>query len=102
MKAFIENICRITEFPRLDLVEKDIMLHNIIFALSRDEIFSENFLFKGGTCLIKSYLGYFRFSEDIDFTWKNQEAFEGMSQNRIRKNLSKMIDKTGKVFEDLC
>jgi predicted nucleotidyltransferase component of viral defense system len=101
LKAFIEEIGRIMEFPRLDLMEKDMMLHNILTALSKDEFFSTNFLFKGGTCLIKSYLGYFRFSEDIDFTWQNQETFDGMSQSRIRKYLSGRIDKTGKVFEDL-
>jgi hypothetical protein len=82
-------------------MEKDMMLHRILSTLSRDEFFSDNFLFKGGTCLIKSYLGYFRFSEDIDFTWQNQETFNGMSQSRIRKYLSGQIDKTGKVFEDL-
>jgi predicted nucleotidyltransferase component of viral defense system len=101
LKAFIEEIGRIMEFPRLDLMEKDMMLHNILSALSKDEFFSTNFLFKGGTCLIKSYLGYFRFSEDIDFTWQNQETFDGMSQSRIRKYLSGQIDKTGKVFENL-
>ena len=82
-------------------MEKDMMLHNILSALSMDEFFSSNFIFKGGTCLIKSYLGYFRFSEDIDFTWQNQETFVGMSQSRIRKYLSEQIDVTGKVFEDL-
>jgi predicted nucleotidyltransferase component of viral defense system len=101
LKAFIEEIGRVMEFPRLDLIEKDIMLHNILSALSRDKFFSHNFLFKGGTCLIKSYLGYFRFSEDIDFTWQNQDSFIGMSQSRIRKYLSGQIDITGKVFEDM-
>ncbi len=66
-----------------------------------DEFFPDNFLFKGGTCLIKSYLGYFRFSEDIDFTWRDQDTFNGMSQSRIRKYLSGEIDKTGKIFEDI-
>lgn len=101
MKAFIEEIGRVMEFPRLDLIEKDMMLHNILGALSRDEFFSSNFLFKGGTCLIKSYLGYFRFSEDIDFTWQNRDTFMGMSQSKIRKYLSEQIDITGKVFENM-
>jgi predicted nucleotidyltransferase component of viral defense system len=89
------------KFPRLDLIEKDIMLHKILSTLSRDEFFSNNFMFKGGTCLIKSYLGYFRFSEDIDFTWQDQDTFNGMSQSRVRKYLSGEIDKTGKIFEDI-
>lgn len=101
MKPFIEEVGRLGDFPRLDLIEKDIMLHNILLTLSKDEFFSESFLFKGGTCLIKSYLGYFRFSEDIDFTWQNQKTFDGMSQSGIRKHLSDVIDKTGKVFEEI-
>ncbi|UCE38782.1 MAG: nucleotidyl transferase AbiEii/AbiGii toxin family protein [Thermoplasmata archaeon] len=76
-------------------------LHNILSTLSKNEFFNRNFLFKGGTCLIKSYLGYFRFSEDIDFTWQNQEIFNGMSQNSVRKYLSKQIDITGKIFEEM-
>jgi predicted nucleotidyltransferase component of viral defense system len=101
LKAFIEEIGREIEFPRLDLIEKDMMLHNILSVLSKEEFFSDNFLFKGGTCLIKSYQGYFRFSEDIDFTWQNQDTFNGMSQSKIRKYLSEQIDITGKVFEDM-
>ncbi len=101
MKPFIDEIGRLIDFPKKDLIEKDIKLHNILLALSNDKFFSDNFLFKGGTCLIKSYMGYFRFSEDIDFTWKDQEIFNGMSQQRIRKYLSRLIDKTGKIFEDM-
>ena len=101
MKQFVEEIGRLLDFPRLDLIEKDIRLHNILIGLSKDEFFYDNFLFKGGTCLIKSYLGYFRFSEDIDFTWQKQRTFDGMSQKKIRKYLSDIIDRTGKIFEEL-
>ncbi|GAH94967.1 unnamed protein product, partial [marine sediment metagenome] len=61
-----------------------------------------NFLFKGGSCLITCYLGYYRFSEDIDFTWKNQQVFNGMSQNKINRFLSPIIDKIGKIVEVIC
>ena len=101
MKQFVEEIGRLLDFPRLDLIEKDIRLHNILIELSKDEFFYDNFLFKGGTCLIKSYLGYFRFSEDIDFTWQKQRIFNGMSQKKIRKYLSDIIDRSGKIFEEL-
>jgi predicted nucleotidyltransferase component of viral defense system len=101
MKSFIQEIGKLLDFPRLDLIEKDIRLHNLLLSLSKDEYFSKNFSFKGGTCLIKSYLGYYRFSEDIDFTWRKQEVFDGMSQKRIRKYLSEVIDRTGGIFEDL-
>jgi predicted nucleotidyltransferase component of viral defense system len=70
----------------------------VLLDLSKDQFFHENFAFKGGTCLAKCYLDYFRFSEDIDFTWKNQGIFEGKSQKEIRKYLSKIIDGVGELF----
>jgi predicted nucleotidyltransferase component of viral defense system len=85
---------------RLDMVEKDIVLHQILTDLS--ESFSENFVFKGGTCLIKHHIGYFRFSEDIDFTWRDQSRFNKKSSKEIRKDLSNLIDKTGKIFEGMA
>ena len=84
-----------------EMIEKDIILHEILYEISKDRFFSDNFAFKGGSCLVKSHLGYFRFSEDIDFTWKKQNVFEKKSQKKIRSYLSDIINKTGKVFEDI-
>ena len=71
-KEFAEELSSLLVIRRPDLVEKDIILHELLISLSKDDFFSGNFLFKGGTCLIKNYLGYFRFSEDLDFTWRRQ------------------------------
>jgi len=98
----VNEVARILDIKRRDLIEKDLILHQILADLSQDKFFSPNFLFKGGTCLIKCYLGYFRFSEDIDFTWKDQKVFEGKSQKEIRSYLSTVIDETGAVFEDIA
>lgn len=65
---FVNEVARILDIKRKDLIEKGLILHQILTDLSKDEFFAPNFLFKGGTCLIKSYFGYLRFSEDIDFT----------------------------------
>ena len=56
--------------------------------LESDSFFFNNFLFKGGTCLTKCYLGYYRFSEDLDFTYKKQELFKNKSEKQIRKEIS--------------
>jgi len=71
-KDFVNEVAEKLKIKRKDLVEKDFILHQLLSSLSEDKFFRENFLFKGGTCLIKCYLGYFRFSEDMDFTWKRQ------------------------------
>lgn len=98
-RDFIDEASGILRIERKDLIEKDMILHEILTDLSKDRFFSGSFLFKGGTCLIKHYLGYYRFSEDIDFTWKNQKAFENKSQNKIRRQLSPLIDRIGKTLE---
>ena len=81
---FVNEVARVLKIGRRDLIEKDLILHQILTDLSQDNFFSDNFLFKGGTCLIKCYFGYVRFSEDIDFTWKDQSAFNEMSRKKIR------------------
>jgi len=100
-KDFVNEVARLKKIERTDLVEKDLVLHQILSDLSRNGFFSENFIFKGGTCLIKCYIGYYRFSEDIDFTWKDQKVFDGKSQKEIRGYLSKVIDQIGKIFEEI-
>ena len=99
---FVNEVARVLNIKRRDLIEKDLILHQILADLSHDEFFAPNFVFKGGTCLIKCYFGYVRFSEDIDFTWKDQSAFSKMSGKKIRSKLSKIIDKTGSVFEGIA
>lgn len=99
---FINKISDKIKTKRLDMVEKDIIIHQILTDLSNDKFFSKNFLFKGGTCLLKHYLGYLRFSEDIDFTWKNQTVFDGKSAKTIRRELSIVISNVGKIFESIA
>lgn len=101
-KDFVNEVAQVQRVKRTDLIEKDLILHQVLFDLSKDQFFHENLAFKGGTCLAKCYLDYFRFSEDIDFTWKNQSVFEGKSQKEIRKYLSKVIDSIGEVFEEIA
>lgn len=45
-----------------DLLEKDVRLHFLLQALAEDETANGELVFKGGTCLIKCYLDYPRFS----------------------------------------
>ncbi|NJE26450.1 hypothetical protein E3E22_07440 [Thermococcus sp. MV5] len=72
MKDYSEFIQLITEksgIKKPELVEKDIVLQTILKNLYLNEYFSQNYLFKGGTCLVKCYFGYYRFSVDLDFTF---------------------------------
>lgn len=59
MKEFIGEVSRRLGL-NADLLEKDFILHTILLDLSKTG-FSKEFAFKGGSCLIKHYLGYYRF-----------------------------------------
>ena len=49
--------------PRL--IEKDYFCSVILEALAADDV---PLIFKGGTCLAKVHSGFFRLSEDLDFS----------------------------------
>lgn len=91
-KELVDYVAGKTGVKETALVEKDILLHMLLKELYSDDLFREKYVFKGGTCLIKCYLGYYRFSEDLDFSYAKQEEFEGKSKNQIRKQLSLEID----------
>ena len=98
MKEFIEELSTRRNIQRKDLLEKDIIIQKLLLDLFKDDFFSKNLVFKGGTCLIKCYMGYYRFSEDIDFTWMDQSIFKDKSQKEIRRIISKLKDKIGELL----
>jgi predicted nucleotidyltransferase component of viral defense system len=81
--------------PRL--LEKDYYLTKILQKISEKEI--ENLVFKGGTCLNKCYLGFYRLSEDLDFVF-NQEV-KGLSKALIKKILDELRRKMFEVLNEL-
>lgn len=99
-EKIVDWISKKLGIEQITLIEKDLYLQGLLIELSRSEYFVENFAFKGGTCLTKAYFGYYRFSEDLDFTWINQKAFESKSENQIRKILSQEINKIMQILEN--
>ena len=99
-KELIDYIAEKTRNEKRELIEKDLYLQHLLVRLSKDTHFSENFVFKGGTCLIKCYLGYYRFSEDLDFSWINQKVFLNKSEKSIRRYLSVEIGSLMKILKN--
>ncbi|MCX6742470.1 MAG: nucleotidyl transferase AbiEii/AbiGii toxin family protein [Candidatus Pacearchaeota archaeon] len=91
-----------TGINKREFIEKDLILSQLLFHLSKEKYFFDNYAFKGGTCLIKCYLGYYRFSEDLDFTYINQKELEGKSMNQMRKLVSDKIDKVAEILEKIA
>lgn len=55
-----------------NVVEKDYVLGWLLAAIGVNKALSDSWVFKGGTCLKKCYVETYRFSEDLDFTLKDE------------------------------
>lgn len=77
-----------------ELLAKDACLQSLLIELANDGYFRGNFAFKGGTCLVKAYFGYYRFSEDLDFSWIDQGMYGAKSGKQARRLISREIDRT--------
>lgn len=55
------------------VVEKDYALGWLLWGINSHPITSKSFVFKGGTCLKKCYFETYRFSEDLDFSYRGQD-----------------------------
>ena len=99
---FIGFIIRKTGIEKPLLVRRDILLHAILRELYGEERFHERYLFKGGTCLVKCYLSYYRFSVDLDFTFPLRSR---LSRSERRKLISSEVrwlsEKLGYTAEEL-
>lgn len=60
----------------LPTVEKDYILGLILSCLYRHPSIKNNWVFKGGTCIKKIYVKDYRFSEDLDFTLKENSTID--------------------------
>ncbi len=98
-KELTDFISKRLNISRRDLIEKDVIISKILSHLMQDKTFSQDYAFKGGTCLTKCYLGYYRFSEDMDFTYLNQKDFIGKSNKKLRELMSNKIEELGKLIE---
>jgi predicted nucleotidyltransferase component of viral defense system len=58
------------------VVEKDYVLGWILAGIYGHEELAESWVFKGGTCLKKCYFETYRFSEDLDFTLREEEHLD--------------------------
>jgi predicted nucleotidyltransferase component of viral defense system len=56
----------------INVIEKDYMLGWILAGIHHHPLTKDTWVFKGGTCLKKCYFETFRFSEDLDFTYRGK------------------------------
>lgn len=59
-----------------NVVEKDYVLGWILAGINAHEELTDSWVFKGGTCLKKCYFETYRFSEDLDFTLRDESHLD--------------------------
>lgn len=102
MRAFVPMLAEHLGVKDLEFLEKDVRLHALLGSLVRDPTFGPHLVFKGGTCLIKCYLDYPRFSTDLDFTWipAAGEEREGQGARELRRRIRPTQRRLEAWFED--
>jgi predicted nucleotidyltransferase component of viral defense system len=55
-----------------NVVEKDYVLGWLLAGINAHPDLADSWVFKGGTCLKKCYFETYRFSEDLDFTLRDE------------------------------
>jgi predicted nucleotidyltransferase component of viral defense system len=101
VKEFFERLNALGKPKRPDIIEKDFHLHRLLGAVSKDTYLRGNLVFKGGTCLIKAHMSYYRFSEDIDFTWRDASIWEDRSLSETKRRCSKELGEVVKRFKSI-
>ena len=96
VRRFAESLAAASGNLPVALVEKDVWITYMlreIYSLPESKFLA----FKGGTCLVKAYFGYYRFSEDIDLTWTGgkikERDFRGKVIGKLMVELGLQWDK---------
>ncbi len=81
----------------IDIVEKDYILSWVLAGIHHHDATKNSWIFKGGTCLKKCYFETYRFSEDLDFTYRGEphESTEEFYKNLFIEIAQWIYDKSG-------
>lgn len=78
------------------VVEKDYVLGWILRGIYQHAALRDGWIFKGGTCLKKCYFETYRFSEDLDFTLRNEGHLdETFLQGAFREIAQSIYEESG-------
>ena len=81
------------------VVEKDYVLGWLLAGINSHPELADSWVFKGGTCLKKCYFETYRFSEDLDFTLRNEgQLEEGFLRRVMGDVIAWVADESGLVL----
>ncbi|MEK6811417.1 MAG: nucleotidyl transferase AbiEii/AbiGii toxin family protein [Nanoarchaeota archaeon] len=74
-----------------EIVKKDLILTLVLAELEKMNLGKE-LIFKGGTLLSRNYLNYHRFSEDLDFVFKDSNAIRDLGRSPRERKVKTFLD----------
>lgn len=81
------------------VVEKDYVLGWLLAGINAHPELVDSWVFKGGTCLKKCYFETYRFSEDLDFTLRDEgQLEEGFLRRVMGEVIAWVADESGLVL----
>lgn len=74
-----------------EIVEKDLLLTLILAEFEKAGL-GRDLIFKGGTLLSRNYLKYHRFSEDLDFVFKDSNLIRDLGRSPRERKVKTFLD----------
>jgi len=102
LSEFLAFVAEKSGVKKPGLIEQDLTIHRVLKEIYSSKHPAENYLFKGGSCLVKCYFGYYRFSVDLDFTWRDQTVWKGLEKRELRRKLVEETGSFGSLLEKIA
>jgi len=74
-----------------EILEKDLLLTLILAEFEKMNLGKE-LIFKGGTLLSRNYLNYHRFSEDLDFVFRDSTSISNLTRSARERKVKAFLD----------
>jgi len=74
-----------------EIIKKDLILTLVLAELEKKSLGKE-LIFKGGTLLSRNYLNYHRFSEDLDFVFKDSTSISELTRHARERKVKTFLD----------
>ncbi len=75
-----------------DIIHKDLILTLILAEFQKERGIFRELIFKGGTLLSRNYLKYHRFSEDLDFVFKDSNSIRDLGRSPRERKVKTFLD----------
>src|SRR3989344_7621810 len=92
LKAYVSEVRKNMNLEVSDeIIEKDLVLTLILAEFEKTGL-GKDLIFKGGTLLSRNYLKYHRFSEDLDFVYKESNSIRNLPRHARERKVKAFLD----------